>query len=166
MKPQIEITVDQIAEQTGADRASVKKWLKAEGFEPIAQKAFGSRKFNYYGVNALEYIKSRVKSRKAPAEGGSMVDPETGLPWPIANEKEKTLEKRRENEIAEKVAKEEWMAVATHHEILSSIVSKIEQLPGKWKSELGLSDSQTLAIRRGLDEARSEAAAEVEKATC
>ena len=54
------------------------------------------------------------------------------------------------------------MFAEDHFKIIGAIASRLEQVPGKARSEIGLNESQSLAIRRMIDEARETAASEVE----
>jgi hypothetical protein len=109
-------------------------------------------------------VKSHCKQvAKKNGAVASNFDPVTGLTWAQADMREEALAKRRENEIQDKKKSGEWMEVATHHAILASVIEKLESLPGKARSEAGLSDRQMEIIRRLHDEARSSAALEVEE---
>lgn len=162
-----EYTVQQLAEIAGCDRESAKKWLRLEGVEPVATKDFGKRgKFKYYDEKALEVVKSHCKRKPATnGEHGDQpnIDPETGLTWAQREVKERARALARANDLADKLKAKEWMSVAEHLRQLSAVISRIEQVPDKAKSELGLADSQGLGLRRMLDEARESAAVEIEE---
>lgn len=162
-----EYTINQIAEKTGADRLSVKRWLEAEGIKParIERRDGENGEIRYFGPNALKFVSERKKKNKTriSANGATGIDPETGLTWHQAKLMEEAKELRRENLKAEKLLAEEWMEVSDLHKILSLIATRLEQIPGKARSELGLSDSQVLALRRMMDEAREVAAKDIEE---
>jgi len=104
-----------------------------------------------------------IEKHQRKQQRGS-IDPESGLTWLESKQKEQTRKLERENTIAEKVMAEEWMTVTAHHAILSNFVAKLEAVPDKLKAELGLSESQKKKIVAVLDQARSDAAAEIERA--
>ncbi len=64
-------------------------------------------------------------------------------------------------EESEAAQRKRWILATDHMRMISAIVQKMEQAPGKIRSEAGLSDSQTAVVQRVLDAARSEAADEV-----
>jgi hypothetical protein len=160
-----EFVTAEIAAAAGCDRASVVKWLALEGVKPVRIEKNGKRKpFKFYGPDALEVVKSHCKQvAKKNGAVASNFDPETGLTWAQAEMREEALAKRRENEIQDKKKSGEWMEVETHHAILAAVIEKLDSLPGKARSEAGLSDRQMEIIRRLHDEARSSAALEVEE---
>jgi hypothetical protein len=137
------LSIRELARKTGADRASIKKWIVGVKDEADAIKIIEERK------------------RKAPVE--TAIDPDSGLSWFQAKAKEDTLKQRRLNEVAEKVKSEEWMATATHHAMVTMIVGQLELLPGKAKSQLGLDARQSAELQRMIDEVRTNAAGEIEK---
>src|SRR4051812_3476174 len=74
------VTVNQLAEQSGADRRSIKKWLDSEGIEPIGSQRLGQHDSDLYEPTlALEVIAAHQK--KKPGDAGALVDSETGLTW-------------------------------------------------------------------------------------
>lgn len=89
------------------------------------------------------------------------IDPETGLSWYQSNLREQALEKRRKNEIAEKLEKREYLQADSVKSVFATLVGALEQIPGKLKSELGLTAEQTARIQRILDDARAQAAEKI-----
>lgn len=155
------LTVSEIAEDESCDRASVVKWLKLEGVKPVATKKFGKRTFQYFGSDAVKVVKSHCK-RVASRNGESNIDPESKLTWAQLSLKEKAIATQRENERARRLEADEIMLTTRHHQILSAVMGRIEQVPGKVKSEAGLDDRQFAVLCREIDNARSAAAVEVE----
>ena len=155
MKNNTGLATHACAEQLDVDRLSLQRWIAREGIKPI--RTDGQKK--YYDLEVIRGVVERNRKKKRMV----ICDPVTGLPWALVHEKEKALKLRNARELEEKRVKGEWMSVATHHEILSALVSQLEQIPGKLKSELGLTDSQTLALRKALDDARNNAADKTEK---
>jgi hypothetical protein len=137
------LSIRGLARETGADRASIKKWTAG-----ITDKA-----------EALRVIRERQKKKEG---NEANVDPDTGLTWFQAKQKEEALKLRRLNETAENQKNETWMATATHHEIVSLIMNQLEQLPGKVASQFGLDARQSEVMRRLIDEVRASAAVEIE----
>ena len=68
---------------------------------------------------------------------------------------------KRENDIEDRKLSEEWLTWEDHRKVLSTLVNRLEQVPGKARSEAGLSDAQTAIVQRMIDEARSDAARDV-----
>lgn len=132
-KPKI-LSIRELARRTGADRASIKKWIEGVTDEK----------------EALRIIEERKRR------------PEEELSWFQQKAKEETIKLRRINEIAEKVKAEEWMATVTHHAIVTLIIGQLELLPGKARSQLGLDPRQTTELQRMIDEVRSNAARDIE----
>ena len=155
-----------LARKLKMDNTTCMKWL------PIECKAVGtgSRGEALYdeaeATAVMERHRGKHSSHKpenpAPVKGkGAMFDPETGLSWPALYEKEKAVELRRKNREEDARVKREWIPADKVKEMFSAFTQSLEQLPGKLSSELGLSPTQTLAIRRGLDEARQNASAKI-----
>ncbi len=136
------LSIRALSRETGVDRATAAKL--AAGITDHQE--------------AVTLIRDWQSSR---APGQTDVDPTTGLSWFKAKLREDTIAKRRENEFAQKTISREWIEVAQHHRILGAYIQKIEQLPGKLRSEQGLTDSQANAMRRALDDARIEAGKDV-----
>lgn len=138
------LSIRALAKRTGADRASIAKWI--DGITDEKQ--------------ALAVIREHQGKTKRPA---GAVDPKTGLTWFQAKLREDTLAKRRENTEKQREQDAKWMTVKDHHRILATLVDRLERLPGTLKSQLGLSDNQANQLRKALDDLRTEAADEVEK---
>jgi hypothetical protein len=149
---------------TGMTRQTIAQHLDTLGIDPVETRQNGRVK--RYPMEALEQIRplKRKSAHKGdPLAGGSEnIDPDTGLTWAQARMREETLEKRMAREDEERRQSDEWIDAESHSEALASIVSRLEQLPGRFRSELGLSDAQEVALRRALDQIRNEAAEEVE----
>jgi hypothetical protein len=156
------VSVQDLADETGMEIHTVRKWLQLEGVKPVRQRKLGKRKVPYYELEkALEVILPH-KGRAKDLAAGHLVDPETGLTWNQAKLREEARKLRRANERAEKLESRELMPTADHHAIVGAIVARVEQVPGKAQSELGLSPAQVEQLRRMLDEARESAAKEIE----
>lgn len=158
------LTIGGLATETGRRREEVIRWLTNAHL--YYQKEFLSTK-----EACIEEInKHRMRSdsgAKARFGGAEDKEPdgETGLPWKDALDREKTIELRRLNRIAEKTESGDYMPTAVHFERLSLLCGKIEQVPDKARSELGLTDLQTVKLTKMLDECREEAAKEVRCST-
>lgn len=149
--------LSELSRLTGADRSAIKRWLDGAGLKPV--KTDG--KTAYWSTTAACAIIEPRARKGASRKAEPNIDPVTGLTWFQLLTKEKALASQRENEEAAAVQSEQWMEVEQHHKILSAVVSRLENIPGKARSELGLSDTQAVGLRRMLDEARTEAAAKV-----
>lgn len=147
----------ELAAESGMEPHTIRKWLAAEGVEPVEERAHGKRgKFPYYDRDeALAAILPHKGAKKSAVN-------EDGLSWHQAKLREEVLELQRENERAEKLEAKEIMLTADHLQILASIIKRVEQVPSKAQSELALSASQVAGLRRMLDEAREAAAKEIE----
>jgi hypothetical protein len=99
-----------------------------------------------------EILKERKKAVK------SEKDPATGLSWFQAHMREATLQKRRENKLADEVMRENWVEFAYHLEILKSLTEALDRIPEKLKSEFGLTEPQQARVQQVLDDARTDAA--------
>lgn len=141
------LSISSLAEKTGADRRSIKKWLSLDN--PKTEE------------EAIAIITAHKSKKVEPDEAN--IDPKTGLTWFQAKQKEEVLEKRRENRIADKLEDKTYMLSADHHAILASMCSKLEQIPAKAKSEMGLSESHRAKLQRMIDEARDNTAQTVAK---
>lgn len=84
-------------------------------------------------------------------------DSETGLSWFQAKMREDTLQKRRENELADQIMRESWVEVSYHLEILKSLTEALDRIPEKLKSEFGLTEQQQARAQQVLDDARTDA---------
>lgn len=96
------------------------------------------------------------RSKVVKYTGGT--DAKTGLSWREAEIVERTRKLRIENEQSERALDKEWIRTERHLQILGLMIEALEHVPGKAKSELGLSDAQSKEIRRMIDEARHSAA--------
>jgi hypothetical protein len=137
-KPKLSIRT--LAKKTGADRASIAKWIAGIDSEE----------------EALATIREHQKNSKAGA-----IDPATGLTWFQAKLREDTLRQRRENQEADEVQAERWMLTSDHFRMVKALVDRIEAIPSKASSELGLTSPQAIGIRRMLDEARTAAGKQI-----
>lgn len=157
------LTVNELAKKTGADREAVSRWLSA-ALEPKQVKQFKDRQSKLYDEKeATKIINANKRGPRAKVDDGDEIDPITGLTWFKANLREDVLRKRAEREEAEATQKKTWILISEHHEILTAVVNRLEVMPGKARSELGLSESQAEGLRRMIDEIRKEASTEVLK---
>ena len=140
MQKTTKISVRALARKSKCDRDSIARWIQGCETEEQALKA--------------------IAERKVPLKaGGTDAD---GMSWWHAYLKERALKLRRENAQAAGIEAGTWMATADHFKIVAAVASRLELIPGKVSSELGLSPGQTLAIRKALDQARQVAAKIIE----
>lgn len=97
-----------------------------------------------------------VDGHKAMAS--KRIDAETGLDWREAEVVERTRKLRIENKQSERALDDGWVTAEYHQKVISLIIEALEHVPGKAKSELGLTAAQETILRRMLDEARHAAA--------
>lgn len=149
-------SISDIARKLCIEQDTARKWLDAEGLRPVKESK--TRK-EYDLEAALEAIKPHVKSKVVRNyDPTANIDPESGLTWQQKKIKEEARSLEMENDRAAKLLSEEIMLTSDHHKILAAIVSRLEQVPGKAQSELGLNSPQIIGLRRMLDEARVSAA--------
>lgn len=112
---------------------------------------------------ALEMCNERHLKHAAPQQHDpARFDDETGLTWPVKKVMEEAKKLARENRVAEKLESKTYMLVDDQLEIMGLIAEKLNLLPQRAKSEMGLSDSQVVRLTRMLDEARAVAAKQIE----
>ena len=151
-------SVAALVRECGSDRFSVNRWLKAEGYDPLnLAPAFHD--------DYVRIIKEHQAASTAPGMPGKKAGRDKdGLTWLEAVQKQDARRKKRENDIADKVLKEEWLSASAHYQILSNLTAKLETAPDKIKTELGLTIGQRDRIQKILDELRFDAAAETRRA--
>lgn len=157
------LTFYSLAKETGRDQAGIKKWL-------IAAHMWYDGEFLVPRATCVEEINRHTRHRdneaweKIAEEGKVEVDDRTGMQWKDALDREKTLELRRLNRIAEKTETGDYMPTATHLERTRAIIDRIEQIHDRAKSELALTDLQSSKLLRLLDDCREEAVKEITQA--
>lgn len=167
------ITIGDIEERTGVNRRTIEKYLSIAGVKPVETVA---GRFKYYDLDqCLSALEEKVRKAKPTRSNGAIpksipkingdanpnIDPETGLTWAQKELKERARKLQRDNEAAEKLLSKELMKSSDHDRMFSALVSRLEQIPSKAQSELGLNPVQILGLRRMLDEARTVAAKEI-----
>ena len=151
------LSIASLAQECGTARESVRKWLTEAGYDV--------RNLTAADHDAcVQIIREHQRTSTAPGmPGGKTGRNEEGLTWLEAVQQQDAIRKERENMIADKVLKEEWMSTSAHHQILSSLTSRLETAPDKIKTELGLTIAQRDRIQKVLDELRFDAAAETRR---
>jgi hypothetical protein len=160
----LEYSLQDIGTWVHADHETVERWLAKCGIEPIRTEIKGGKKFRVWGLNALQAAEKMTKAvinAPAPASNGNGDGGVTN--WAHAKLKQETIKLEMENEQKRKLAEKEIMLTEDHYRQVSAIINRIEQVPGKARSELGLSDAHVTGLRRMLDECRNAAAEEIEK---
>lgn len=152
-----EITINAASEKFGCEQRSLKKWIAADGIKPTRTE--GRRKFyDEAELKQCVYLHKQSSSHRSLKEN---IDPETGLTWSQRKSMEEAKALARENRRADMADSREWMRTEDHFRILRALLDRLEQLPGKCKSEFGLSLAQENGLRKTLDQIRSEARDEV-----
>jgi hypothetical protein len=154
------VTITGLFCKTGVERLTIIKRFQTEGLNPIRKRG---RRAYYDESEAMKVLAPQIAKRANAAHSEPNIDPETGLTYHQKLEKEKSIEIALRNRDTERAQSNKWLTAEEVDEMLSLLISRIEQLPEKWKSQLGLTDAQVIAIRRGLDEIRTEAAEEMHK---
>jgi len=135
-----------IAIQVGCTRESVAKWLHEAGLTPESE-------------GAVELCKQRHKKKDEPDP--NQIDPSSGLTWYKLEQKEKALKLVADRVKKERLESREYIQTSEVLKIFSVLCSKLEQVPGKAKSELSLSEEQKVRIQKMFDDARQDAAKEI-----
>ena len=135
MKSKRKFSIRDLAKKTGHDRATIARWLDGVTTEADALKVIAERE-------------------AAEVKNGANIDRETGLTWFQAKLREDTIQKRRENELAEKVKSREWVPMEWHFGQIKACVNLLEELPTKAGNTLALSAAQVLGLQRMLDDVR------------
>jgi hypothetical protein len=150
------LSISALMWECNSDRDNIKKWLMQAGYD----------KANLDPALRAEYVKIIHSHQRKIGPGG--IHHKTGgreaLTYLERKQKEETRKLARENNIAEKALSEEWMTTAAHHAILASLMSKLELIPDKARTDMGLSSGQRDRLQKLLDEARSDAVAETDRA--
>jgi hypothetical protein len=129
------LSIRRLAQQTGADRASIAKWI--EGVTDEAQ--------------ALIIIAEHQRKAK----------PGKRMSWFQRKAKEDARRLTRENEEAEAVQSKRWTKTDDVCAILRAVVARMEQWPCKVRSEGGLNDTQTAVLQKCLDDLRTQIASDI-----
>ena len=154
------ISIKFLSEETGSTRENIKQWLMEVGHDP---HALVMEKHDEY----VSLIKAHKKNKVAIGQGKSDAKPhfdKDGLSWAESLKRQETLRLQRENRIADKLLAEEWLSANAHHQILASLCGKLETIPDKAKAQMGLTETQTVALQKLIDEARSDASSETRSA--
>ena len=147
-----------LARECRSDRESVKRWLTDAGHDALN---LDPALHDVYVAIIRQHQKESTAPGMPGAKAGRTKD---GLTWLEAVQKQDALRKERENKIADKVLKEEWVSASAHHQILANLTAKLETAPDKIKTELGLTIGQRDRIQKILDDLRFDAADEVRRA--
>lgn len=138
--PQSHATINQLSEETGADRRSIKKWLAADDIQPGAS-----------GYSRREAVACIGRHRGADADDGKK--DKSAFAEKTAEE---VIKLRRENRIAAKLEDETYMLTDDVEKMMLMGISKIENIPSKIESEFGLPQHQIKRLTALLDEVRTE----------
>ena len=155
-------SVYKICLNLGMTEPAARKWLNLEKLEPlrIVTRKSGREDRYYDEEKAIAILKPHCGGRRANPEN---LDPDSGMSWAQKLIMEKAIEKKRQNEIEEAAKNKTWIEVTQHHQVISTLTDKLDRLPLKWKSELGLTDAQVKGTLRDIDNAREDARVEVKK---
>lgn len=157
-----ELNIQQFHDLTGADRAAIKKWFAEAGLESVRMEILAGNEVHFYDRDkGLAIIEPKTRKREQKATSAN-IDPETGLTWAQRKSKEEGRRIKLINDEKERQISRKWITQDENLRRIRAITGKLEQLPGKFKSQFAISDAQTEGLRRMLDEAREGAAQEIE----
>ena len=158
------LTIIGLARLTGADRDAVSKWLALEDLQPVKVVKRRGRDVRFYdpekALPIIERHRRVLRAKDAPADKASKAA-KGAKSWFALKQQQEYRKLKRENDIEDRKLSEEWLTWEDHRKVLSTLVNRLEQVPGKARSEAGLSDAQTAIVQRMIDEARSDAARDV-----
>jgi hypothetical protein len=138
------ISLRSLAGDIGVDWSSLSKWCDKDCVD----------------IKDADAVRACALAHKSkPRE--ARVDPKTGLPWAQAKAREETLSKRAERKIKEKEQSDAWVTSDKHFQVLTGFCARLEQIPGKAKSSLGLSEEQRVGLQKIIDDMRADYAKEV-----
>ena len=156
-KKERRVSVYSLEKETGARGEDISRWMRDAGFDPL----------NLAPEKHDEFVRIIMVHRNKKVRSGEGRKPhldKDGLTWSESKQRQESRKLTRENDIAEKIMCEDWMATSAHHQILSALMTRLESVPDKAKSELELTAKQHKGLLKILDEARNDAAAETRKA--
>jgi phage terminase Nu1 subunit (DNA packaging protein) len=136
---------------------TVRKALEREGIRRVSGK---------YPAQALDRVIPHLKHYKGEIPAGETpanIDQRSGLSYAQLLTREKALEQERRNEEEQAVREKKWVLAADMCDILRMITNKLEQYPGRARSEAGLTDTQSGVIQKLMDGIRNEIADSIEK---
>jgi hypothetical protein len=140
-----QLTLSGLALETGSTRQNIRKWLTDEDLLKKGKITAGTHQA------CIDCIREHQRARSPQA-----IDPATGLTWTQSSKREETLLRRLEREVIERKSANEWLTAEYHLQILRNLVDRIELVPGRLKSQLGLNEAQKQAIQKTLDDIREE----------
>jgi hypothetical protein len=138
-RPKKPDSITGLAERTGSDRRSIKRWLAEDGIDASDPRA-------------IDVITKHQK------QSNDNIDPETGLTWFQAKVREDAIKVRRENEIAERLESETYMETEQVEKLVLMFLGKLELVHVKLESEFSLDPKIVKRLVELIDEARSEMA--------
>lgn len=149
------MTVNELAIATGSDRRSIAKWLKQDGIAPMRKQKLGKHESDIYDRDQALACIARHQGGE-PGTNGADRDPLTKLTWFQANLREQTLQRRRDNAMADALANETVMEMPKVETIMMLTRSKFLAVPDKMNSEFQLSDAAKKRLIQLVDEALQE----------
>ena len=154
----------ELSRLTGATPRTVRKALEVEGIVRVKGK---------FPEQALERIKPHLKhydgppAEEAPAipsgETAANIDQASGLSYAQLLTREKALATQRANEEEEAIRQGKWMLATDVYDMFKMMADKMEQLPGRIRSDAGLNDIQAAVVQRLIDDIRNAMADQIEK---
>jgi DNA-binding transcriptional MerR regulator len=153
------LTINQLAQRNDSTPRTIKHWIEVLGIKPTRK---GKRRFfsEVDEANIKPHLRS-VKVAEASTNGPN-IEADTGLTYAQALMKERAIKERRENEEAEAVQSKRWFPTDKMLEMFAAIVNRMEQLPGKVRSEAGLSETQMAVVQAKVDDTRRQIASDLE----
>jgi hypothetical protein len=130
--------------KTGSTRQHIRRWLTD------AKLVQGGKITGTY-KECLACIQEHQRPK-----GAQGIDPETGLSWAVAIKREQTLKSRVEREHRQEALALDWVSKEHSEKVIRGLCDRLTFAPGRIKSELGLSESQTSDIQRIFSDVHSE----------
>jgi hypothetical protein len=156
------VSVYQLTKELGMDTVAAHKWLALEKLKPLrVVERKGGRVDQYFDHNsAVAVLSPHCRGRTPKKEN---LNPETGESNAQFLLRQKGVQLRMKNEEEQARISREWIPATDVMQAFKTLADKLDNLPSKLKSETGLTDAQTTAIRRALDDAREGARKEILK---
>lgn len=142
---QAEVTISGLASETGKDRRTIEKLIKASGLKPIREEVFAGRLAKYFDrIAALQALEG--------TQDGDLLQ---------AIQREQLHKLQRENDIADSRVYPAEQVHVTVSEMLAILAIGLEALPGRLASDLaGLSEPGPIRerLRAEITRVRNDAA--------
>jgi hypothetical protein len=144
MSKKRQLTLSGLSLETGSTRQHIRRWLTD------ADLVQGGKI-----TGAHNECLACIQEHQRP-KGVQGIDPESGLTWAVAIKREQTLKSRVEREHRQEALARDWVSKEHSERVIKGLCDRLTVAPGRIKSELGLSESQTTELQRIFSDVRSE----------